>query len=915
MAANRVATFLEQLRESQLLEKAALDEVSRTKLAQGDDPMPLARELLQRNSLTSYQVNMLLQGKGRELAVGPYRLLDRLGEGGMGFVYKARHQTMGRTVALKVIRKERVGSSHNVKRFLQEIRAVSQLSHPNIVTAYDTGQVGDLHYYAMEFVDGVDLSRLVKEKGPLPVEQACDYVRQAASGLGHAHEQGLIHRDIKPGNLILSRSGTVKILDMGLARLEGPDGSLGLTKVGTVVGTPEYLAPEQAKDSHNIDPRADLYSLGCTLYYLLTGQPPFKCNSLPELLLKHQTEEPPPLEKYRPEIPPQLWLVVKKLLAKKPEDRYQKASDLALALGPFIRKSTMIRADEPVAQGKPIRSVPSLGVPSRPSKPRRKKRRALVPMLLGLLSMAGAIAAGAYLATQTDAGTATTEPASTPLAQASTITPTVAATRPETKPETKPATKPQPETNPQPQETKPQPPETKPQLPETKPQPPETKPVTKPPETKVVTKPPETKPEKPVPPVPGGKLRVPPPAELTAAQQRVRELYKDEYAKTRRPDVVAFANKLLADATKLKDDPVLQYILLWEAGDRASIGADLDLTLHVIDELDRRFLIDALDLRMGVLDRASRSNELSAMKVITDRTLALAEEAVDHHNFDAAKRLFLIALTAARKAGSPPLLTRVQVRERDVNDIAREHEAVRPAAEALIRNPNDADANLKWGRYLCFFRGNWEDGLPHLLKGNDLKLRGLAGKELPVKPTSPIVQRELGDGWYDVADKYQGVARKNILLRVKYWYEQCVAELPMSIARNTAEKRLKEIAAMLAKGELPDTPVPDKPPPIMPRGTYERELAIGQNSLKLGNFVKAIEGFENALKARPGDTEALRGLNATYYAFHMTNGDAALARKDYVRAANEFNAALKYNPGDPLATSRAQQAKLKVPGK
>src|SRR6516225_7543682 len=320
-------------------------------MPQADDPAPLARELVSRKWLSGYQVNALMKGNGKELAIGPYRVVERIGQGGMGQVFKAVHPTMGRVVALKVIKKEKLSHPDAVKRFKKEIEVAGKLEHPNIVRAFDAGQEGNVHYFAMEYVDGIDLRKMVKQKGPLPILEACDYIRQAAQGLQHAHERGLVHRDIKPPNLLVSRtpfnlSGStpgaapnmvtracVKILDMGLARITGADDANQLTRIGLVIGTPEFLAPEQARNSHTVDIRADLYSLGCTFYYLLAGKVPFRGNNISDTLVKHQVEEAPSLEG-RADIPPQLWLVVKKLLAKKPEDRYQTPADLITALAP-----------------------------------------------------------------------------------------------------------------------------------------------------------------------------------------------------------------------------------------------------------------------------------------------------------------------------------------------------------------------------------------------------------------------------------------------------------------------------------------------------------------------------------------------------------------------------------------------------
>jgi tRNA A-37 threonylcarbamoyl transferase component Bud32 len=273
-------------------------------------------------------------------AIPGYEVLEALGEGGMGQVFKARHLGLDRLVALKLIRSDRLSKREVVRRFQREARAAAKLTHPNIVTVHDYGEVGDTQYLAMEFLQGIDLSQLVKESGPLPVAEACDCVRQAALGLQHVHERGLVHRDIKPANLFRTApDGVVKILDLGLARLEHltpPEHpSSELTQVGTVIGTPAYIAPEQATDSHHADIRADIYSLGCTLYFLLAGQPPFRPGSLAMVLLQHQLEEPPPLEAVRPDVPAAVAGIVRKMMAKRPADRYQTPAEVAAALAPF----------------------------------------------------------------------------------------------------------------------------------------------------------------------------------------------------------------------------------------------------------------------------------------------------------------------------------------------------------------------------------------------------------------------------------------------------------------------------------------------------------------------------------------------------------------------------------------------------
>jgi eukaryotic-like serine/threonine-protein kinase len=350
------ATDLVQLlRSHQLLEAAATAEALRDLQGRFPEPRALARELIQRGWLTAYQINQLFQGKGNELVFGSYVLLERLGEGASGQVFKARHQKLGRVVALKILRKARLSHYHSQARFRREIEAVARLSHPNIVLAFDADEADGRPFFTMEFVEGIDLLRLVRQDGPLPVWQACDYIRQAALGLRQAGERGMVHRDVKPSNLMVTtltvpgKDGAapfevpvVKLLDLGLARLTDPAGTGNLTHVQTILGTPDYMAPEQARDSRAADIRSDLYSLGCTFYFALTGEVPFPAESSLEKLMKHALEEPVPVEKRRPEVPPAVAAVVRRMLAKSPEDRYQSPGELAEALTRLLPAGTPI---------------------------------------------------------------------------------------------------------------------------------------------------------------------------------------------------------------------------------------------------------------------------------------------------------------------------------------------------------------------------------------------------------------------------------------------------------------------------------------------------------------------------------------------------------------------------------------------
>lgn len=302
----------------------------------------LAAHLVQKGALTDWQADKLLQGKHKGFSLGKYRLLRLLGKGGMSSVYLAEHVLMRRRCAIKVLPWKLVKDSSYLGRFHREAQAVAALDHPNIVRAYDVDHELDgnleIHFLVMEYVEGLNLFELVTRKGPLPPVTAAEYLRQASLGLSHAHKNGLVHRDIKPGNLIVDGQGVVKLMDLGLARFfeGGEDFSLTIEHDEKVLGTADYLAPEQAVDSHAVDARADIYSLGCTLYFLFTGHPPFNQGTLTQRLLAHQSKEPPPVEAERKDIPESLLVILKKMMAKSADDRYQTAQEVADVLTQWL---------------------------------------------------------------------------------------------------------------------------------------------------------------------------------------------------------------------------------------------------------------------------------------------------------------------------------------------------------------------------------------------------------------------------------------------------------------------------------------------------------------------------------------------------------------------------------------------------
>ncbi len=333
--------FLQMVAKSGLVAQEASDrlvEKVRKKLhgALPENPKKLASFFVNEELLTDWHVEKLLGGKYKGFFLGKYKLLGHIGTGGMSSVYLAQHIRMGDKRAIKVLPKSRVRDATYLARFQNEAKAIASLNHPNIVLAYDIDNEDDVHYIVMEFVDGIDLQQLVKRDGPLDAAVAGDVIRQAARGLEHAHSKGVIHRDVKPANVLIDKEGSVRLLDMGLALVMADEQeSLTVANNENVLGTADYLAPEQALNSHEVDHRADIYGLGCTLYFLLTGKPPFSDGTLAQRIAKHQTEMPTPIRQIRSECPGELEGICVKMIQKDPRYRYQSAGDVAEALEKF----------------------------------------------------------------------------------------------------------------------------------------------------------------------------------------------------------------------------------------------------------------------------------------------------------------------------------------------------------------------------------------------------------------------------------------------------------------------------------------------------------------------------------------------------------------------------------------------------
>lgn len=364
--------------------KQALAELSRRAAGKPVHLDQLTQFLIGEGLITQWHYDKLLTRKYKGFFVGQYKLLSLLGTGGMSTVYLAEHTLSGQRRAIKVLPRARVNDKSYLDRFLREGRAAASLNHPNIVRIYDLANEEDVYYMVMEYVPGVDLHQKIQQDGPAPIAEALTYLEQAAAGLAHAHSKQIVHRDIKPANLLLTSEGTVKLLDLGLALLREDQESLTLMHNEKVMGTADYLAPEQALNSHNVDPRADIYSLGCTFYFLLTGQPPFPEGTIAQRIAMHQRLEPKPLRELRPDCPPLVETLCQRMMKKAPEDRLQSCERIIQAVQKCrqqvaeLASGTGSPASQQVPQAEPPAAIRSASVstggtpPVKPS-PRKEK--------------------------------------------------------------------------------------------------------------------------------------------------------------------------------------------------------------------------------------------------------------------------------------------------------------------------------------------------------------------------------------------------------------------------------------------------------------------------------------------------------------------------------------------------------------
>ena len=949
--------FIERLTQSGLMSAAEFS-AFQNKLPPEQRPrdvQALVTVLYRAGKITKYQAAAIYEGKGHSLVFDEYVVLDQIGEGGMGVVLKAQHRRMKRLVAVKMLLAARLQSPEAVERFYREVQAAAKLSHPNIVASYDAREQDGTLCLVMEYVEGSDLAVVVKEHGPLPIPQAVNCILQAARALQYAHGKGIVHRDIKPGNLLLDKEGTVKILDMGLARITGVEAAMGgpeqLTVSGQVMGTCDYMAPEQAFDSHKADHRADIYSLGCTLYRLLTGNPPYGGETLVKILMAHRENPIPSLCVARPEVPEELDECFQKMMAKTPEDRYQSMAEVATSLEAVLA----VLAGQPASVATPAESSSEayaknwafLQEASLPHVlPGRKKSHAAertLPndrseqdtganlagkamatvarvgckplVLVGLAGSAVALLLGIVLALSLRKGTLVVEideqlgknvqvavsqggqevrrvdaksgrnlslsPGRYDLAvqggdgplqldsehvtvtrgvpvkvRVTRKTAPLAAVPVGAKPAqtnqeiagAKPASqssaaeKPKAEETAKTAPTPGKPADANPSLKESVAETPKTEETAKTAPTS--DKPADANPslkesvaEKPksdAEEAPAEKFDPPSADEQKRLIGEVDEVYKPGEAKDQAAKAALTFN-LLEAGRKNKSNRAEQFVLLRRAGEIACSACEPDLMLEAVDAITAAgFTIPPYQVKSRFLKRLLEQDTLGSadqLSTVSAACIRFAEDAAANGAIDEAfdvlaaagkslaepsKRALAACRTAQAAVNHARNLAEKAEREKKVRDTQgdldtiksaqsaladcgkglqqarHEYEAIQTSQEQLKTHPDDPDACLTVGRWCCFSRGDWDEGLKLLAKGSDVALKTLAAEELASKPAQAEEKVARGDAWWGLAEKATGKAKAAMRRRAVHWYQEAMPDLAAGLVKSRVDNRLAQ---------------------------------------------------------------------------------------------------------------------------
>jgi formylglycine-generating enzyme required for sulfatase activity/serine/threonine protein kinase len=856
----KIELFVRQLVDSRLMTAKEIDAFLKwlPPQRQPKDGQALARELVRAERLTKYQAQMVYQAKIKGLVLGEYVIREPLGEGGMGVVFKAYHRRMRRVVAVKLPSAETLKSREARHRFIHEVRAAAKLTHPNIVAAYDAREDNGISYLVMEYVDGQNLAQIVKELGRMPVIQAVQCILQSARGLQYAHAHGVIHRDIKPANLLVDSEGTVKILDMGLSRVEqvagvnDPTCSEPLTRSGQLLGTCQYMAPEQGQDMRAVDQRSDIYALGCTLFHLLTGKPPFMRPTTIEVVLAHRNDPAPSLCKVRDDVPLALDEIFQKMVAKRPDDRYQSTEELIVDLedigrvpgdfstdsrfSSFIREVTQNAEAHAHSSEQPdtlslshgrLRAIGGSGVWGKVSRKRAILSAAGVGVVVLLVGL------GWWLASSSG------RPASTPrtplAAGPSPVAPKeipspFEGVRPIETPEQSMQRKSTAESASKPKSSDPTPVVT-PKTDTPKANSPETQ------SPKTAAKPVSPPVSAPAPPAVEHHAQIPPapvvgpaapaaempkakhavPAE--AIQKDLRRQLAEAYDLDR---VRSSAEKLklikdLQDLAGKSKSEAEQYVLLHRAMDLASEAGDASLMLAIADRLAVDFDIQALAFKEEQLGRfAEEATDLSRVRSTIKASRELQEEAIRAERYDMAVSLATKAYRLGQKTFARDYRKETLDRKVELEKLQQRWQKIEESLAVIKQTPDDPTANLAVGRWYSVKRGDWDKGLPYLARSGDTHWQPLAKQEVQHLPTQPDDQVKLADGWWDLAQSLPPKDKPDVLVRSGAWYREALPNLASAIAKTKVEKRLAEIAKLDRPLPIIKFPMPEPPPAIAP---------------------------------------------------------------------------------------------------